>query len=743
LVKRSRAGLAVALYVAACVLPGEPSGAERIAFQFDFARPYMVPMAGTVAPAIRITAGGQALNNPPYRLESLDEGVLRVDSTGRGLEGVARGSAFVRVLYQTATGAPDTVFSVQVVVSRIAVSSAATNLTRLGATAHLSATAYDAKDALVPNVAFTWSSADSHVATVDDTGLVTAVGEGMVAITAEADTVKELVSVTVSQIAALVRLAPELDTLRTVGRSIQLIAVAFDSSNNVLYTARPRWTSSDSTVARVDSTGRATATGAGTARIVARVGAAADTTTLVVAQVVRYLVVTPGFDTLTAIAETTRIVALALDSLNFPVPTPTITWATSDATIAPVDGTGLVTAATNGVVLVTVSNGSQSAFATVVVRQQIAAARVSQHNVALTGPGDTVRLSAVAVDRNGFAVDRATFTWRSSNGFVATVDTAGLVRARVDGTVDIVATSRMGGRPDTATVSVTGAPRPPELIAFWGGCSWANDDACNLEVIAADGSGRSVVVGNARYPAWSRDGARLAYTNVFSRGIEYVEFAGSQPPRILTDNRSTPFFDEYPAWSPDGTKIAFRRMTYEGFKIWVVNADGSNARQLDVSSLGAFGGHPTWSPDGTKLAFASWSDRNNENFILVMNADGSGPIDTLPAGGWPAWSPDGSQLVFSDVSSGIVLMNPDGSGRSVLTRGIGWANAPAWSPDGTQIVFTSQRSVAPWDVGLFVINRDGTGLKALLTWTDHDPPIWDPVWGQGAPAMSARLRARP
>jgi len=624
------------------------------------------------------------------------------------------------------------------------VDSPALAFTQLRDTTQLSAVAFDADNDVVPNVSFTWSSADTTVAVVNNTGLVTAVYDGATTITAEADGVADSSDMRVTQVAAAVRITPKLDTLRIVGRSIQLVALAFDANNNFLYTARPQWASSDLAVVRVDATGRATAESAGTARIVARVGAAADTATLVVAQVVRLLLVTPGFDTLRAIADTARVLALALDSsLKHSVPNPSLGWATSDAAVATVDQAGLVRAVRNGVVLVTASTAGQSAFATIVVRQEVATAQIVQDNVALTGAGDTVRLTAVAVDRNGFVVDGAAFTWRSSNGFVAAVDTTGLVTARVDGTVGIVATSRMGGRPDTATVSVTGAPRPPELIAFWGGCSWANDDACNLEVIGVDGSGRSVVVGNASYPAWSRDGARLAYTNVFTRGIEYVEFGGSQPRRVVTDNRSTGFFDENPTWSPDGTKIAFRRQNYEGIKIWVVNADGSNARQLDVSSVGVFGGHPTWSPDGTKLALASWSDRNNENFILVVNADGSGPIDTLSGGGWPAWSPDGSQLVFSDISSGIVLMNPDGSGRSVLTRGLGWANSPAWSPDGTQIVFTSQRAVAPWDVGLFVINRDGTGLRGLLTWTDHDPPIWDPAWGQGAPAMPTRLRSKP
>src|SRR4029077_14863864 len=177
----------------------------------------------------------------------------------------------------------------------------------------------------------------------------------------------------------------------------------------VIRTAKPQWTSSDEKVARIDTLGLATATGAGTARIIARVGGAADTAIMVVAQVVRFIIVKPSFDTLTAIADTVRHTALVFDSLHFPIPRPRVAWATGDTAVATVDPTGLVRATKNGVVLLTAFAAGQSAFATIVVRQQGGGAHLSPRSATLVGAGDTVRIGAVGLDRNAYPVPGATF----------------------------------------------------------------------------------------------------------------------------------------------------------------------------------------------------------------------------------------------------------------------------------------------------------------------------------------------
>ncbi len=716
----------VVLLAAACFLPGEPSGAGRVTFELDFAQPYRVPLAGAGQPAVKITADGQPLSGPNYHLESLNPTVVQVDPTGRGLAGMARGSASVRVVYETATGAPDTTFAVQVVVSRVAVNSATLAFTRLADTSRLSATAYDAKDVAVSSVKFTWQSAEARVASVDTAGLVRAVNEGTAVITAAADSVTGASSVSVTQVAKAVHMVPKLDTVRTVSRSTQFLAVALDDTSGVIRTAKPHWSSSDERVARIDSTGLATATGPGTAKIITRVGTAADTATMVVAQIVRFIVVEPSFDTLTAIADTARHTALAFDSLNFSVPKTTVTWATGDTGVATVDPTGLVRATKNGVVLITASVAGYSAFVTVVVHQEVATARLSPANVALSGTGATAQMSALGLDRNGYPVAGVAFAWRSGAACVATVDAAGFVTAQSGGTTGITATLVNGVVSGTTAVTVAGPPAPiTGQIAF--------DSPRGVEIMSPCGLDRRLLINNPVVPpgwdpmdahvldpTWSPDGDRLAYTwDPYGEGFWAVYVAradGSDARRLIGPNGydggsgGTLWFAD-PAWSPDGKKIAVKGETFEGNhqSIYVVNVDGSNMLELLPNQRAS---HPSWSPDGTKLAF------QGTGAVYVVNADGTGAVSLIgpPGGADPAWSPNGSQLAFVHDST-IWVMNADGSGaRSLGVVG----GQPAWAPNGTYIVFAGgPRS------DLYAINRDGTGLLQL---TATDEPEQHPSW---------------
>ena len=85
-------------------------------------------------------------------------------------------------------------------------------------------------------------------------------------------------------------------------------------------------------------------------------------------------------------------------------------------------------------------------------------------------------------------------------------------------------------------------------------------------------------------PAWSPDGARLAFV---TRGEVWVADADGTHRALLVPRGADP------AWAPDGRRLAFSRDGY----VWTVRADGLDERRL------ARGGHPAWSPLGRRIAF--------------------------------------------------------------------------------------------------------------------------------------------
>jgi hypothetical protein len=151
--------------------------------------------------------------------------------------------------------------------------------------------------------------------------------------------------------------------------------------------------------------------------------------------------------------------------------------------------------------------------------------------------------------------------------------------------------------------------------------------------------------------------------------------------------------DDDPAWSPDGARIAFTSTRDGGRAIYLMNADGSHPVRLTNPAAASYG--PAWSPDGSRIAFVSERDGNAE--LYVMNADGTREVRLTNDAGRdtdPTWSPDGGRIAFASGRAGALqvhVVNTDGTGVTRLTNSNADERHPAWSPDGRRLAFTRRR----------------------------------------------------
>ena len=134
------------------------------------------------------------------------------------------------------------------------------------------------------NKGVTWSSSDKTIATVSETGLVTAITAGEATITASAGEASDSVEITVEPLVVEVEsvtITPAEAQQLTEGEELQLTAtVAPENATNKEVT----WSSSDKTIATVSETGLVTAIAAGEATITASAGEASDEIVITVEQ---------------------------------------------------------------------------------------------------------------------------------------------------------------------------------------------------------------------------------------------------------------------------------------------------------------------------------------------------------------------------------------------------------------------------------------------------------------------------
>ena len=151
----------------------------------------------------------------------------------------------------------------------------ATAAAKVGDTVQFQAFHYDSSGSLVTSPDFDWTSSDPTIASIDATGLATALKEGQVAIRAEsgdlASNAALLTIVTNSDQPASIEVAPASAQV-SAGGTVQFTATVRNLSGDPIAGAAVSWRSSSDLVATIDGSGLATALSPGRVQVTATAG---------------------------------------------------------------------------------------------------------------------------------------------------------------------------------------------------------------------------------------------------------------------------------------------------------------------------------------------------------------------------------------------------------------------------------------------------------------------------------------
>ncbi|HEX6071120.1 MAG TPA: Ig-like domain-containing protein [Longimicrobiaceae bacterium] len=222
----------------------------------------------------------------------------------------------------------------------------------VGETLRATAVVHARDGAPIPDRSPTWTSSDTAVATVADDGRVSARGEGSAFIRASSGGKTGQARVTVLPTpVSFLEITPAGTIDVEYGTDRQLHAITRSSSGAELAGRVVAWTSSDSSVAVVSSTGLVTARQGGVATITARSGAVTSEVLVRVPTLVEWVDLGSSSANL-ASGETIQLVARARAADQRVLSRP-ITWASSDPGVATVDASGRLTGVATGMARIT------------------------------------------------------------------------------------------------------------------------------------------------------------------------------------------------------------------------------------------------------------------------------------------------------------------------------------------------------------------------------------------------------
>ncbi|MGB8450939.1 MAG: Ig-like domain-containing protein [Anaerocolumna sp.] len=389
------------------------------------------------------------LNNVSLKWLSSNENVVKVDKAydlSATIQGLASGTAVITAINEENVIVGYCQVTVKEKVTKITLSNSALTLS-------LSKKNYQLYGYITPDTAtnkkINWTTTNSKVATVDSNGLVTLVSGGTASIIATSDdnpAVTAICNITV-EIPAAALVLDETSKVLYVGDAYRLgYTITPTNAANKDIT----WSSSSTSVVSVSSTGLIKAVKVGQAIITAKTsdGTLAATCTITVKQQASGISLNVSDLELYAGQQyDLEVTVLPAGSNDY-----TLSFESSNTSVATVDDKGKITAVANGKATITVktSNG-KVAYCNVTVKAQAAGIQLNYKEKTIV-IGEKFTIKATIVPSS--ASDDVNVNWSSSKTSVATVSSSGVVSAVKGGTTVITCKSDNGKFTEFCVVTV-------------------------------------------------------------------------------------------------------------------------------------------------------------------------------------------------------------------------------------------------------------------------------------------------
>ncbi len=278
-----------------------------------------------------------------------------------------------------------------------------------------------------------WATSNSAVATVLE-GKITAVSAGSAVITVSIkdSDLKVDINVTVS--------LPDVESVSVSGASEVVLGTTANYTSIVtpaLASQAVTWSTSSTSVATIDATGKLTPVSAGTVKVIAT--SSQDQT---VKFELNITVILPDPSGITITGDENVILgedATYVAVVNPELAVQTVVWSVDDTSVATIDATGKLTTVSAGTVVITATSTAKD---TVKATKTVTIAQPAVEAVSISGPasifqGTSGKYTASVTPTNAVQ----TIVWSVSDTNIATINQEGNLTAVAAGTVKVIATS--------------------------------------------------------------------------------------------------------------------------------------------------------------------------------------------------------------------------------------------------------------------------------------------------------------